>query len=194
MVLVLKKIFEKQINRISKYTLLVLIFSPVLVISPSYADTLFEVTGGVSRFALDVDSKRGTQIEDDSNATSFSIAAYRSSTSTTSWGAVFEVTSALGRDEELPGSGRMLGFRFADYLVKINDDSAYELYAGFAQFDWLKKANGYYFGANYRYDLFGEKSGLMLDTKYYQDLAYDSPTGDDIVDGFQTSLKFYYQF
>lgn len=158
------------------------------------AETTFELAGGLGQYALDIDSKRGIQIEDDSDAFNFSVAAYRTSTATTSWGAVFEVSTPSGRDDSLPGSGRMLGFRFADYLSQINENSAYEVYFGFAQFDWLKKANGYYLGANYRYDLFGEKSGLMLDTKYYQDLAYDSPTGDDIVDGFQTTLKFYFQF
>ncbi len=158
------------------------------------AETTFELAGGFGQYALDVDSKRGVQIEDDSDALNFSVAAYRSSTAATSWGAVIEVSTPSSRDDALPGSGRMLGFRFADYLSQINENSAYELYFGFAQFDWLKKANGYYLGANYRYDVFGEKSGLMLDAKYYQDLAYDSPTGDDIVDGFQTTLKLYYQF
>ena len=158
------------------------------------AETTFELAGGLGQYALDIDSKRGIQVEDDSDAFNFSVAAYRTSTETTSWGAVFEVSTPSGRNDALPGSGRILGFRFADYLSQINENSAYEVYMGFAQFDWLKKANGYYLGANYRYNLFGEKSGLMIDAKYYQDLAYDSPTGDDIVDGFQTTLKFYYQF
>jgi hypothetical protein len=181
----------KKINKLTASALIALL----AINSPAaLSETTLELTGGLGQYALDIDSKRGIQVEDDSDAFNFSVAAYRTSTATTSWGAVFEVSIPSGRDDALPGSGRMLGFRFADYLSKINDNSAYELYAGFAQFDWLKKANGYYFGANYRYDLFGEKSGLMLDAKYYQDLAYDSPTGDDIVDGFQTSLKFYYQF
>jgi hypothetical protein len=174
--------------------LLPLVVSSIFLVNETIAETTFELTGGFGQYALDVDSKRGLQVEDESNAFNISVAAYRSSTATTSWGAVFEVSAPSGRDTSLPGSGRMLGFRFADYLSQINENSAYEIYAGFAQFDWLKKANGYYLGANYRYDLFGEKSGLMLDAKYYQDLAYDSPTGDDIVDGFQTTLKYYYQF
>ncbi|MBV1911573.1 MAG: hypothetical protein KUG78_19940 [Kangiellaceae bacterium] len=171
-----------------------LVLLSALLIPSIQADTLFEVTAGAGQYSLDVDSKRGTQLEDDSTATNFSIGAYRSTTANSSWGAVLEVSSAISREDDLPGSGRMIGFRFADYLSQINDSSSYELYAGFAQFDWLKKANGYYFGANYRYNLFGEHSGLMIDGKYYQDLAYDSPTGDDIVDGFQTSVKFYYRF
>ncbi len=182
-------------NKIVKLTIITLMAMFAIINPAVQAETTFELAGGLGQYALDIDSKRGLQVEDDSDAFNFSVAAYRSSTATTSWGAVFEVSTPSGRDDDsLPGSGRMLGFRFADYLSQINENSAYEVYMGFAQFDWLKKANGYYFGANYRYDLFGEKSGLMLDAKYYQDLAYDSATGDDIVDGFQTSLKFYYQF
>ncbi len=174
--------------------LLLLVSSCSFLANETYAETTFELAGGLGQYALDVDSKRGTQVEDDSDAFNFSVAAYRTSTATTSWGAVFELSTPSGRNDALPGSGRMIGFRFADYLSQINENSAYEVYMGFAQFDWLKKANGYYLGANYRYNLFGKKSGLMIDAKYYQDLAYDSPTGDDIVDGFQTTLKFYYQF
>jgi len=158
------------------------------------AETLFELTAGVGQFALDVDQKRGQQIEDNSTALNFSAAAYRASSDVSYWGAVFEISSGISRDENLPGSGRLIGFRFADYLRKLNDHSSIEVYAGLAQFDWIKKANGYYFGVNYRYALFTEGSGLMIESKYYQDLAYDSPQGDDIVDGFQTSIKYFYQF
>lgn len=158
------------------------------------AESFFELSTGVSKLALDVDQKRGTQIEDNSTALNVSIGAYRASTETSYWGAVIEVSSAISRDSNLPGSGKLIGFRFVDYLKKITEKSSFEVYAGFAQFDWKKKANGYYFGANYRYDAFSKNSGLMLESKYYQDLAYDSPEGDDIVDGFQTSLKYYYQF
>lgn len=182
---------RKYLNRSS---LLAASLASIFLVPTTNAETNFELTAGAGQFALDVDSKRGTQIEDDSTAANFSIGAYRKSDTESSWGAVVEISNPLGREEELPGSGRMIGVRFADYLKKINNTSSYELYFGFAQFDWLKKANGYYFGANYRYDLFGENSGLMIDAKYYQDLAYDSSTGDDIVDGFQSSLKFYYQF
>lgn len=160
----------------------------------AFAESFFELSTGVSKLALDVDQKRGTQIEDNSTAINLSIGAYRASTESSYWGAVIEISSAINRDGNLPGNGRLIGFRFADYLRKINDNSSVELYAGFAQFNWKKKANGYYFGTSYRYDLFSKGSGLMFDAKYYQDLAYDSPQGDDIVDGFQISLKFYYQF
>ncbi len=158
------------------------------------AEVFYEVTAGASKLALDIEQRLGTQTEDDSTALNFSIAAYRNSTETSYWGAVIEVSSAISRDDDLPGSGRIIGFRFADYLKKVGEHSAFEVYAGFAQFDFIEKANGYYFGANYRYDVFSKGSGLLLETKYYQDLSYDSPQGDDIVDGFQTSLKYYYQF
>jgi hypothetical protein len=158
------------------------------------AETFYEFTGGIGQYALDVDQKRGQQIEDNSSAVNFSIGSYRSSTDTSWWGAVIEFSSASGRDEELPGSGNITGFRFADYLKQINESSSFEAFAGFAQFDWKKKATGYYIGVNYRYELFDKNTGLMFNIKYYQDLAYDSPEGDDIVDGFQSSINFYYTF
>ena len=164
------------------------------IFNTASAEVFYEVTAGVSKLALDIEQRRGTQTEDDSTALNFSVAAYRSSTDTSYWGAVIEVSSAIRSDGNLPGSGRIIGFRFADYLKKINKNSAFEVYAGFAQFDFIQKANGYYFGANYRYDVFSKGSGLLFETKYYQDLSYDSAQGDDIVDGFQTSLKYYYQF
>jgi hypothetical protein len=158
------------------------------------AETIYELTGGVSQLFLDVDQKRGLQIEDDSSTADFSLGAYRSSSDSSWWGAVIEISSAIQREEQLPGSGRLIGFRFADYLKVLNDQSSFEAFAGFAQFDWKKRATGYYFGTNFRYELFGKGHGLMVETKYYQDLAYDSSEGDDIVDGFQSSFKFYYRF
>lgn len=168
------------------------------------AEANYEFTIGAGVYALDVDQKFGEQIEDDSNAASFSFGVYRDSGAEEStddnlnnqsfWGAVIEYSVPLGRDDNLPGNGRMIGFRPVNYLMVFDESSSMEFYAGIAQFDWIKTANGYLFGFDYRYNLFGEGSGLMADFKYYQDLAYDSPQGDDIVDGFQSSIKIYYQF
>jgi len=170
----------------------------------SLAETHYEFTIGGGVYALDVDQKFGDQIEDDSSVTSISFGVYRDSGSEEStdetldeqsfWGAVIEYSMPLGRDDNLPGNGQMIAFRPVNYLMLLDESSSMEFYAGIAQFDWIKTANGYLFGFNYRYNLFGESSGLMADFKYYQDLAYDSPQGDDIVDGFQSSIKFYYQF
>jgi len=105
-----------------------------------------------------------------------------------------EYSLPIGRDSALPGSGQLIGFRPINYLVKYGEKSAIEYYAGVGQFDWRKTANGYYFGFNYRYNIFSDNSGIMADFKYYQDLAFDSAEGDDIVDGFNSSFKFYYTF
>lgn len=158
------------------------------------AETDFEISAGVSQFAIDVDQKFGTQIEDNSTATSYSFAAYRHISNEAAWGAAIEYTLPLGRDNSLPGSGRLIGFRVINYLGQISEKTSFEAYAGFARYDWIKTANGYLFGLAYRYDIFGENTGIMFDAKYYQDLAYDSPQGDDIVDGFNTSIKLFYRF
>jgi len=166
----------------------------ILISNVAIAEIKFEATGGISRYALDVDQKFGRQIEDDSTAASFSFGAYRSSSNDTYWGAVLEYSLPIGRNSGLPGNGQLIGFRPVNYLVKYSEKSSVEYYAGIGQFDWRKTANGYYFGFNYRYNLFGDNSGVMADFKYYQDLAFDSVEGDDIVDGFNSSFKFYYNY
>ncbi len=176
------------------YKTLLLIFTLLSNNNTARAEVKFEVTGGISRYALDVDRKFAPQIEDDSTATSFSFGVYRSSTDETSWGAVLEYSLPVGRGSSLPGNGQLLGFRPVNYLVKYSKKFSVEYYAGIGQFDWTKTANGYYFGFDLRYNIFGENAGIMTDFKYYQDLAFDSPEGDDIVDGFNSSFKFFYNF
>lgn len=176
------------------YKAMLIIISISYFCNSAFAETSYEVTVGISQFALDVDQKFGTQVEDDSSAASFSFAAYRESTENSAWGAVLEYSLPVGRDKNLPGNGHIVSFRPVNYLFHIDNKSSIEPYAGLAQYNWIKKANGYVFGFAYRYKLFGESAGLMADFKYYQDLAYDSPQGDDIVDGFNSSLKFFYHF
>ncbi len=158
------------------------------------ADTFYEVSTGIGQLAIDVDQKRGQQIEDNSKVANLGFGAYRMTSPNSAWGTALELAVPIGRDEALPGSGKIIALRVADYWYRFNDSNSIEVYAGFAQFDWKKKANGYYTGANYRYNVFGKNAGLMLEAKYYQDLAYDSPEGDDVVDGFNTSIKLFLQF
>ena len=172
-----------------------LIFLSLLLVSNAVmAEIKIELTGGAGRYALDVDRKFAPQIEDDSTVANFSVGVYKSSAVDASWGAVIEYSLPIGRDSDLPGNGRLLGFRPVNYLVRYSKEISVEYYAGIGQFDWTKTANGYYFGFNVRYDIFAENAGIMTDFKYYQDLAFDSAEGDDIVDGFNSSLKFYYNF
>ncbi len=159
------------------------------------AESFFEASVGVSQYALDIVSKRGPTYEDTSTGLIGTIAAYRQTSSRTAWGAAIEYTSPMGRDDDLFGSGKIIGFRVLNYLRDVGRGTSIELYAGAAQFDWERTANGYLFGLSFRYNLYRDKAGITLDSKYYQDLAYDnSLSGDEIVDGYHSSLKFFYRF
>ncbi len=158
------------------------------------AETFYEASVGVSRYALDIVSKRGPTFEDTSTGVIGTIAAYRQTSPRSAWGAAIEYTSPIGREDDLLGSGKILGFRVLNYLRDVGGGTSVELYAGAAQFDWERTANGYLLGLAVRYNLYKDKAGLTLDSKYYQDLAYDSDNGDEIVDGYHSSLKFFYRF
>ncbi len=165
-----------------------------LICLPVSAESFYEFSLGASKFALDVDQKRGTQEEDDSTAATFSLGAYRHASTKSAWGAVIEYSLPVSRDESLPGSGRLVGFRVLNYLRYIGDEASLEAYAGAAQYEWQKTANGYLLGLSYKHGLLGQNIGVIVDVKYYQDLAFDSALGDDIVDGYQSSLKLFYRF
>lgn len=158
------------------------------------SESFFEIGAGGSRLALDIVSKRGETFADDTSAANFSIGAYRQSTENSAWGGVIEYTVPTARDD-LPGNGEILGLRPINFLYYIGGSASIEFYGGAAQYHWRKTANGYYFGSNFRYEFYGNRLGLGLDVKYYQDLAIDLPeVGDEIVDGFNTGLKLFYRF
>ncbi len=162
---------------------------------PVSAESFYEFSLGGSQLALDIDQKRSAQREDDSTAATFALGAYRHASTKSAWGAVIEYTLPVSREEALPGSGRLLGFRVLNYLRYIGDEASIEAYVGAAQYNWQKTANGYLFGVSYKYGLLGQNVGLIADFKYYQDLAYDFDGGNDIiVDGFNSSLKLFYRF
>ncbi len=158
------------------------------------SESFVEMSLGATEHALDIVRKRGEDFADDTSAVSVAIGAYRQTSEKSAWGAVFEVSSAVGRDDDLPGSGRIVGLRPVNYLRHIGANVSYELYAGAAQYEWRKTANGLYFGGNLRYDFLDRKLALAVDVKYYQDLSFDSPEGDDIVDGFGSGVRAIYRF
>ncbi len=176
-----------------KHYISLFIFSLLLSV-PSFGETFQEFSMGVSRYAIDVDQKEGIQRVDESSGAIFTMGAYRHLSRKSAWGVAVEYTFPLSRDEDLPGSGRIVGFRALNYLRSLSSTTSVELYAGAAQYEWRQTANGYLFGLAYRHALLGQNVGLVLDAKYYQDLAFDSGEGDDIVDGFHSSLKFFYRF
>ena len=123
-----------------------------------------------------------------------SMGAYRAVSDRVSWGAVAEFTAPVGRDNTI-GSGRILALRPVNFLYDWTHQVATEAYFGMAQYDWIDKASGYYFGANARYAIDGARRfTLLLDAKYYSDLAHDGgPGGDQIVGGPSFGLGFLYR-
>jgi hypothetical protein len=124
-----------------------------------------------------------------------SIGAYRALSDKASLGAVIELTEPTGRDNTI-GSGRIIALRPVNYLYAWSPRVATEAYFGMAQYDWISKASGYYFGANARYSLSNNgQFSLLIDAKYYSDLAHDGgPGGDQIVGGASLGLGFLYRF
>ncbi len=182
---------DKRIN----FSVVAVIFTLGLLTSNAcLADTYFEVGVGASQHNLSITRKRAEDFKDESAAVNLSFAAYRESSLNSYWGAVIELVEPQGRDGAHPGSGRLLGFRPINYLRFINDYLSFELYAGAAQYDWRQTANGYYFGTSVRYNFKNSHWSVAFDSKYYQDLAFDSPAGDDIVDGLNPGLKVFYRF
>lgn len=191
----MRKLHNKLLTpcRILKGLLLALSYALPQV---AFAETFYEVGVGLFQNDLEISPRNAPQVwEDDSQLLNLSLAAYRKASEKLSLGAVVEVNSPQGRDDELPGSGRILSFRPVNLHYQPNKRFAAELYGGIAQYDWLKRANGYCFGVNARYH-FGTEArlGLALDLKYYMELAYDSSQGDDFVNGMNPGLKLFYRF
>ncbi len=163
------------------------------------AESFFEVSAGPSRLALDIFRKRLENFADDSNAMNMSVGAYRHSTDASAWGAVIDYTVPIGRESSLPGDGTILTFRPLNYLRYLGWNTSLELYAGAAQYEWRRTANGYVFGTSIRYEFESSNVSIGFDAKYFQDLAHDA-TGengdseDNIVDGFNTGVRLFYRF
>ncbi|HEY7771814.1 MAG TPA: hypothetical protein VIC26_01425 [Marinagarivorans sp.] len=163
----------------------------------SAADTFFEASISAGERQLDVFRKRAPQIEDDAIFIGVAVAAYRTLSAKAAWGGVIETLQPIGRDKDIEnGDGTLLGFRPINYLYRWDNNLATELFFGAAQYDWIKKASGYYLGGNARY-YFGERKryAVALEYRYFQDLAHDGgPGGDQIVDGPGVGLLLYYRF
>jgi len=160
----------------------------------SWSETFYELSVGAGKHLLSVTRKRGEDVKDESQVINFSFGAYRSASEKSAWGGVIEYIMPVGREGGLPGGGEILAFRPLNYLRYIGTNASIELYAGAAQYEWSKTTNGYYFGTSIRYELLDHRLGIGVDIKYYQDLAVDSPEGDDIVDGFNPSVKLFHRF
>ena len=182
-----------------KKTLSLFILLSPLFATPVAAESFFEVSAGPSRLALDIFRKRLENFADDSNAMNVSVAAYRHSTDVSAWGVVIDYTVPIGRESSLPGDGTILTFRPLNYLRYVGWNTSVELYAGAAQYEWRRTANGYVFGTSIRYEFESSNVSVGFDAKYFQDLSHDATrengdSEDNIVDGFNTGVRLYYRF
>lgn len=192
-------IIKNTLAKVFTQSLLLSVFIAALLPLNVSADSFFEVSAGPSRYALDIFRKRLQNFADDSNAFNMSVAAYRHSSDVSAWGAVIDYTVPIGRDSSLPGDGTMLTFRPLNYLRYIGWNTSLELYAGAAQYEWRRTANGYVFGTSIRYEFESSNVSVGFDAKYFQDLSHDATnvdgdTEDNIVDGFNTGFRVYYRF
>ncbi len=179
-----------------KKVLLIFLHVMVFSVAPlsSQAETFYEVSSGLTKMSFDINNRGiGSKFVDESEAVNFSVGAYRHSSDNTAWGVVIEVTSPVSRDDDLPGSGRILGFRPINFLWHAENNLSVELFAGAAQYEWRKRANGIYLGAGMRYEWTSNWS-MAVEARYYQDLAFDASGDSDIVDGFNTAIKLFYRF
>lgn len=162
--------------------LLILMLVCSLLAVDVIADTAYELQINSHYLFLDISEKRGLQYSDDFSNTGIVLSAYRKAGRDSSWGAAVEFATPIDRNAAF-GNGKVLGFRPVNYLLEINDRLATEIYLGAAQYNWEKTARGYYFGANLRYKLANQSISLVADYRFHQDMAYDSPLGDVIVQG-----------
>ena len=157
------------------------------------AETHFELGIGAGYLDLDLTQKRGPDFVDQTSAYTVMLGAYRSTEdSRLLWGAAIEYTRPTGRDDSHPGSGAILGFRPINVRRHWSEALSSEFHAGIARYEWEKSAAGYYLGGNLRYSLPRLPLTLGLEVKYYRDLAYDNPFGDQIVEGFHYLINLTY--
>lgn len=140
---------------------------------------------------LDIFRKEFPQQADDAKYAGIAIGAYRELSERWAAGAVIEGLYAIAREQDI-GSGRILGFRPVNLVTNAGWFRT-EFYGGVAQYDWVKKAGGYYLGLNASVPIASSDFAIGLDYKYFQDLAHDSFGGDHIVDGPALSLSLSYR-
>lgn len=158
-----------------------LILLPLWVSAQNDDSTHYEIHLNSHALNLDISEKRGPRYSDDFINAGIVLGAYRESGRNRYWGAVVEYATELNRDAPF-GDGTVIGFRPVNYLIDINDRYAAEFYLGASQIKWEKTARGYYLGCNLRWKM-RERLSLALDYRWHQDMAYDSPLGDVIIQG-----------
>jgi hypothetical protein len=180
---------NKERNILS-LTLLALL-SITYLSSVSHAETNYEIQLTSHYLFLDISEKRGLRYSDDFSNAGIQLGAYREAGRNIYWGAVIEYATPINRDAAF-GDGNILGFRPVNYLVEVNETLAAEFYLGAAQYNWEKTARGYYFGTNNRLKLKNQPLSLCADYRFHQDMAYDSPLGEVIIQGSSIGVTLIY--
>lgn len=159
-----------------------------------WADSHLEAFIAAQYVDIKTTHNRGPTTLDKHTSLGAGIGIYRASTQSTSYGFVVEISQPISRDD-LPGSGKIIGVRPINYLKQYSTHWSQEIYAGFAQYEWIKSAGGYYLGSNIRYRLPNTSLSVALELKYYQDLNYDDAEFDDLIaQGFNSGITLIYNF
>jgi len=174
------------------YTLTII--SLLNITHTAWAESHIEAFIAAQYLALNNTQNRGTDTKDKHASLGAGFGIYRASTDSTSYGFVVEISQPVSRDD-LPGSGKIIGVRPINYLKRYSARWSQEIYGGFAQYEWIKSAGGYYLGSNIRYRLANAPLSVALDLKYYQDLNYDDSEFDDLIaQGFNSGITLIYTF
>lgn len=168
----------------------ILAFIVVIISSKSFAELRFGLAYGERQ--LDIFRKELPQIEDDARYVGLEVGVYRAVNTRWSVGAVGELLYPLSRDQA-PGTGRIIGFRPVNLVRQFGPLRA-EAFGGVAQYDWVKKASGYYLGLDVSMPIKNSPFAVGFGYKYFQDLAHDAYDGDHIVDGPAVAMKIDYKF
>ncbi len=132
--------------------------------------------------------------DENSSSVGAGIAAYRPLSETSSLGMAIEYFVPQGRDLEA-GSGKIIGFRFADYRKQLSSRYSLEYFFGFAQYDWIQTASGYYGGIMAHYQFKPNSPwALGVALRHYEGLTHDGgPGGDQFVNGQVLSFGIHYR-
>lgn len=163
------------------------------VCADASAETYYELGAGLLRYSINVGPRSGVKLDDDASAWNVSAGAYRQLSQKSWWGTVIEYSGAIGREEDLAGTGNIIGIRPIDYVFAMTPKLLLEGYAGIAQYQYKEAANGYYVGSVAKYR-FTDHMSVAADLRYYKDLAYDAPLDDDFVRGVGLGVKLFYRF
>ena len=176
---------------IVKYTLAAI---TLLAAGQSYSSSFMELNLSVDQRFMEVFRFNVDNRPEESQSFGAGIAAYRPLSSSSSLGVAVEYFVPHGRDLEA-GSGKITGFRFADYRKQYSPRWDIEYFFGFAQYDWIKTATGYYGGIIGHYKLkMNSPWSLGFALRHYEGLTHDGgPGGDQWVNGQVVSLGIHYR-